>query len=710
MSQRPNAMRTVRWPTEWLSEARGIALVFGLVFAAAFLAIKSAWLSGGVLVIWPADGLVVALMLAPRTRRPWAVMAAGLLGSLLAFCVVGRQMGLGVSRVGLMIVAIPMVYLGSRRIVRGRNIAEARVLLPFLAATASIGAATAFIRAVIVHVLLGMPIAQLTLTTASATFVGYAIITPLILLLVNPSEHEPKGPRAQTTMWSVVALYTMAMTAAFLEPRYPTAYLVPLGLILVAHVVDFNAIVVGILATAVASVVLTFSGHGAISHFSGDIREKILLTQAFLGVVTCTALPFSAVRRDRLRLRLTIAAALDEARDASQAKSVFLATISHEIRTPLNGILGMAQAMEMNELAPGQRERLAVVLQSGRSLLSLLNDVLDLSKIEAGKMTLEAIPFDAAHVVDAIFKQSQALAEAKGLTIEVQTGELVSLYEGDPNRIRQIVQNLVSNAIKFTDAGGVTIIAKSDAAGLTIQVRDTGIGIPGETLGKLFEKFRQADESTTRRFGGTGLGLSICRELAQAMGGDVTAQSSDGAGSTFTFAAPLPQTMAAPVEDGAPSSAEDQTALELKVLAAEDNATNQLVLRTLLGVIGIEPTIVANGADAVAAWEDADWDVILMDVQMPVMDGPTAAMQIRRKEAASGRHRTHIVALTANVMDHQVQKYLDAGMDSYLAKPIDINQLFALLADVEGERQIGESDVSSSLEEAASSTIAGAYA
>jgi signal transduction histidine kinase/ActR/RegA family two-component response regulator len=435
--------------------------------------------------------------------------------------------------------------------------------------------------------------------------------------------------------------------------------------------------------TAVISVTLTFSGHGAISHFQGDIREKVLLMQAFLGVVICTTLPFAAVKSDRERLRRSIVAALEQARTASEAKSTFLATVSHEIRTPLNGVLGMAQAMEMDELTPAQRERVAIVRSSGESLLSLLNDVLDLSKIEAGKLTLETIPFDPAKVVEAVVAQSRALAANKGLAIHAETADLEGLYEGDPNRLRQIIQNLVSNAVKFTEFGGVTIIASSRDTGLTIQVRDTGMGIPADKVGKLFEKFRQVDESTTRRFGGTGLGLSICRELAQAMGGEVGVESVEGQGSTFTFVAPLPRSTRAHVEKAAPAGADRPSKVGLRVLAAEDNAINQLVLKTLLGAAGIEPTVVDNGAEAVAAWRDTDWDVILMDVQMPVMDGLTAVKQIRQEETAGARARTMIVALTANAMDHQVRAYLDVGMDDYLAKPIAVDQLFALLERLE---------------------------
>ncbi len=307
--------------------------------------------------------------------------------------------------------------------------------------------------------------------------------------------------------------------------------------------------------------------------------------------------------------------------------------------------------------------------------------MLDLSKIEAGKLMLETIDFDPVKVISAVAAQNQALAANKGLIIEAVTDGAEGLFQGDPNRIRQIVQNLVSNAIKFTESGGITIVAGADADGLKIEVRDTGLGIPADKIGDLFQKFRQVDETTTRRFGGTGLGLSICRELAQAMGGDVSVKSIEGEGSTFTLALPLRRSAQAPANGEASEVSYRPPELALRVLAAEDNPTNQLVLRALLETAGITPTIVGNGAEAVAAWLDGQWDVILMDVQMPVMDGLTAVKEIRRAEAERGAAPTRIVALTANAMEHHVREYLEAGMNDYLAKPISIEKLFAVLAE-----------------------------
>jgi signal transduction histidine kinase/CheY-like chemotaxis protein len=379
--------------------------------------------------------------------------------------------------------------------------------------------------------------------------------------------------------------------------------------------------------------------------------------------------------------------AKEDAEAANRAKSTFLATMSHEIRTPLNGVLGMAQAMAADALSPSQRERLDVIRQSGETLLAILNDVLDLSKIEAGKLELEAGRFDLAELAESVVAAFSAVAEERGLAFELAIDPRArGVYAGDPTRVRQILFNLVSNALKFTERGGVSVAISRPDQGLTLKVRDSGIGIPEEKLAQLFQKFEQADATTTRRFGGTGLGLAICRELVELMGGDIAAQSVPGEGATFTVCLPLKRLRdrraagtatrppaVAPVMRDRPTS--------IRVLAAEDNAVNQMVLKALLDQAGVEVTMTGDGAAAVAAWESDAWDLILMDVQMPIMDGPTATRAIRAREAATGRRRTPILALTANAMSHQVEDYLAAGMDGFIAKPIQIERLFAAIEE-----------------------------
>ncbi|MGZ3347283.1 MAG: ATP-binding protein [Caulobacteraceae bacterium] len=373
-------------------------------------------------------------------------------------------------------------------------------------------------------------------------------------------------------------------------------------------------------------------------------------------------------------------AAEAEAAAANHAKSAFLATMSHEIRTPLNGVLGMAQAMAAERLPAVQRERLGVIRESGEALHSILNDVLDLAKIEAGRLELEVIGFDLAQVARAAGHAFSANAAARGLSLEVEVEPDLGARLGDPTRVRQVLHNLLSNGLKFTEAGGVRLAVRAEGDGVALSIADTGVGMDEATLARLFQPYAQADTSTTRRFGGTGLGLSICRQLAALMGGEISAQSAPGAGSTFTVRLPLPRSTEAPAEaaDAAPSP----VPAGLRILVAEDNRTNQLVIQTLLGQAGIDPVIAADGREALEAWRAEDFHLVLMDVQMPEMDGPTAAREIRRLEAETGRARTPILALTANAMTHQIAEYLEAGMDGHVAKPIHVEELFARIEAV----------------------------
>jgi CheY-like chemotaxis protein len=351
----------------------------------------------------------------------------------------------------------------------------------------------------------------------------------------------------------------------------------------------------------------------------------------------------------------------------------------------------MAQAMAADPLTAIQQERLDVIRQSGEALLAILNDVLDLSKIEAGRFELEDVEFDLESLARGAHSAFTALANKQGLSFSLTLAERArGAYRGDPTRIRQVLYNLISNALKFTDAGEVRVDADYDAGRLVLAVTDTGIGIPADRLEALFEKFVQVDASTTRRFGGTGLGLAICRRLAELMGGGITVESEVGRGTRFevTLSLARVERPALGVIDplGAAAEAEACDVASLRVLAAEDNSVNQLVLRTLLAQVGIEPEVVENGEQALAAWRRQAWDVILMDLQMPVMDGAAATRQIRQEEAASGRPRTPIIALTANAMAHQIQSYLACGMDGHVAKPVEAGRLFAALAQlVDGE-------------------------
>ena len=392
-------------------------------------------------------------------------------------------------------------------------------------------------------------------------------------------------------------------------------------------------------------------------------------------------------RRSLMKARQQAADGEQAAEAANAAKSQFLAAMSHEIRTPLNGVLGMAEAMAADDLSETQLERLDTIRQSGEALLAILNDILDLSKVEAGKLELESADFSLVQMAKGAHSAFAGVASNKGLALSLNLQGAVGTFRGDTVRLRQILCNLISNALKFTKAGEVNVELSWREGVLSMIVSDTGIGIAPEAMERLFQSFSQADASILRRFGGTGLGLAICRHLAEAMNGSISVDSQVGLGTRFTVRVALERTDDQPAIEVRPNGADTPpTSLErsLRILGAEDNATNQLVLKTLLCQAGMDVCIVDNGIAAVEAWQREHWDVILMDIHMPEMDGPTATGRIRELERRRGGPRTPILALTADAMSDQVAYYLGVGMDGHIAKPIQVSHLFGALERVLG--------------------------
>ena len=384
------------------------------------------------------------------------------------------------------------------------------------------------------------------------------------------------------------------------------------------------------------------------------------------------------------------ARALSEARDiaesANSAKSLFLANMSHEIRTPLNGVIGVAQALARTPLSAQQEEMLELIQSSGHTLQVLLNDILDLARVESGRLELSHEPFHLGRAVREAAQLYQTSAEAKGLQFFVEIAEETDRWiVGDVVRVKQILTNLVSNAVKFTSSGFVSLTAapgpdRGDRPTLRFSVEDTGIGFNSDTRDRLFSRFEQADGAITRRFGGSGLGLAISRQLAEMMGGYLDCESEPGGGSSFILTIPFQAAEAPAATTLVDIASGDDDQARIRVLLADDHPVNRKVVEMILAQVNVELTSVENGAEAVQACRDGDFDIILMDMQMPVMDGLTATREIRLNESALGLARTPVVMLTANALAEHIASAEAAGADRHLAKPFDAAELLQLVA------------------------------
>ena len=415
------------------------------------------------------------------------------------------------------------------------------------------------------------------------------------------------------------------------------------------------------------------------------LYEEIWLTALPDGGLICECQDIS----ERVEFVAELQAEKDRADQANRAKSEFLATMSHEIRTPMNGVLGMASVLKTQNLTPAQENSVQVIKESGEALLDILNDILDLSKIEAGKVELEKAVFSIERMLDMTSTLWSSRAHAKGLGFVIKNDMSAhDMVRNDGNRLRQVLFNLISNAIKYTETGEIVVTVReamrhNGALTLRFEVCDSGIGLTPGQRAKVFEPFIQADSSTTRKYGGTGLGLPISKGLVELMGGEIGVESTPGRGATFWFTI-----VAEPVEtrshnddtfaDRHAEGAADKSKRALRILIAEDNHLNQLVMRSMLMQLDCDLCIVNNGLEAVEEVQRNSYDLVLMDVRMPRMDGPTATRQIRKLPGP--KSRIPVIAVTANAMKGDREKYLDAGMNDYVSKPVEPRVLFEAIA------------------------------
>jgi signal transduction histidine kinase len=510
---------------------------------------------------------------------------------------------------------------------------------------------------------------QATLLSGLLTILGYSVFSVLWFLLVAAKPDQDHW-RRYIGMVADLGIMTFFL---HLGDEHVTAYYPIFLWVIIGNGIRFGK------QHLLAGVAVGATGWGSLLFMSTYWQENLEMGIGLMvGVIALPVFFLTVLQRleavHELRVRLA------KSQLADQAKDQFLATMSHEIRTPMNGILGMAEVLGETDLDGHQREHLHIITRSVESLLNIINDILDYSKITSSQLVLEQIPFNLERLLEDVHQLLKTTTEAKGITLQFSyPDDAPRHFVGDPTRLRQIVLNLVGNAIKFTEQGLVRVTPQIKAGGgpanVVLEIEDTGVGIPEERLDAIFEQFEQADNSTTRQYGGTGLGLAISRRLARLMDGEILARSVVGSGSVFTVRLSLTET-SAPAPKAAPIPQELPN-FGLRALLAEDNKFNQTVVVNLMRRIGIEVEIAENGAQALEMLENEKYDLVFMDIRMPIMNGYEATQAIRSRHDHLAR--IPIIALTAEATRADVRKSKESGMDVHLTKPVRIAEVVQAL-------------------------------
>lgn len=632
--------------------------------------------------IWYSNAFVVVALLRHPLRDWPAYIAAAWIADALAIALFGHGIALIVTLADVLeiclVAGIIQATGGVREPLFGAQIT--RVIVACLlgpVASAAVGGG-------MLSAALSIPFAQAWHTWYSASALGLLIAAPLLLSWLD-RELRAKAFERLSRRDAIVLAAAALCAGLLLHVEDHEAALFFTFPLLFAMTWGFGLVgaTLGMLSVTVSALWATLLGQGAIVGImppASDVGERIEALQIYLAAMLLSSLPLALLHAQQRDLAANL-------RRTSEARSEFLAAMSHEIRTPMSGVLGLVDLLATEPLTQQQKKYVESMRSSGRHLLSVINDILDFSRIESGKLELEAIDFSVREQIERLRSLTHPLAVERGLALhfELDDGGMPVL-RGDPLRLQQVLLNLVSNAIKFTERGGVTVsltVRPGDEGWevrLSAAVRDTGVGIDAATLKRLFAPFAQADRSISRQYGGSGLGLAISKRLVDAMGGELGASSAPGKGSVFRFDVPLRR------GDARQLAAEEQAQrLEVppqRILVAEDVEINRAILRATLTRQGHRLRFAVDGAQALELVQGESFDLVLMDVQMPVMDGVEATRRIRRLPPPLGQ--IPIVGLTANVMARERERYLSAGMDDCLAKPIDWDILNAAIARFAG--------------------------
>jgi signal transduction histidine kinase/ActR/RegA family two-component response regulator len=648
-----------------------------------------------VATVWPGNAILACgLLLLPRRSHGWCVV-----GCAFAYLTTVMLLGRGPFRPFLFVSlnigeSLLMVYLSRRLLGPNLDFSDGRRLLILLVGVVVPAAVLTAIGVGVVSEVVGrvtqvgLPPNRPELWVISHAM-GAALVIPGVMVLANRRRYRVGFAPASELAGALAVLLPLMLALFWWRADFSLLFLIfPLMMLVAFRYGPVGAATASLMLSSVA-VLYMFAGLDRSNLPNLEmLHSRVQSLQFFVSVVSMTTLPAAGAVASHARMRgllarrtLTAREARRRADAAAKAKGEFLANMSHEIRTPLNGVIGLADALSRTELAPNQREMLKMILGSGKALTGLLGDALDLARADSGALTLVDEPFDVRDAIGSAAYLFETIAREKGLTFEV-TFDVPppGAVAGDALRIKQVVSNLISNAVKFTSQGGV-VVAVSLSPGafgkqiLCVAVRDTGQGFGEEVKTRLFKRFEQGDSSVTRRFGGSGLGLSIAQRLAQMMNGRIVCDSIPGEGSVFAFTVAL-ETAAGPVVRTGIAAHEPQLAgRRLTVLLAEDHPVNRKVVQAMLGD-SVDLTLTVNGSAALEAATAHPFDVILMDTHMPEMDGLTAIRAIRELEARTGRAPSAIVSLTADAMPQQIEASLAAGADLHLAKPITGESLF----------------------------------